>query len=107
LLEAFLVWGYNLNRRCDMAEVKIEKLSEDKLKDMGVFSWPIWEKEVSRFDWHYDDTESCYILKGKVTVEPKGGKAVSFGAGDFVVFPQGMDCVWDIKENVRKHYNFG
>lgn len=88
-------------------EIKIEKMSEARLKEMGVFSWPIWEKEVSRFDWHYDSVETCYILKGKVTVEAKGGKSVSFGPGDFVTFPSGLDCVWDIKEAVKKHYNFG
>ena len=89
-----------------MADIKIEKIPEEKLKEMGVFSWPIWEKEASRFDWHYDQTETCYILEGKITVSGKDGKSVSFGPGDFVTFPQGLDCVWDIKEPVRKHYNF-
>lgn len=89
-----------------MAGIKIEKLPEEKLKKMNVFSWPIWEKEASRFDWHYGDTEMCYILEGKVSVETKDGKSVSFGSGDFVTFPKGLTCVWDIKEPVRKHYSF-
>ena len=89
-----------------MQEIKIEKIPEEKLKSMGVFSWPVWEKEISRFDWHYPDTEMCYILEGEVTVESKNGKAVSFGPGDFVTFPKGLACVWDIKAPVRKHYNF-
>jgi len=87
-------------------DIKIEKLDNKKLKDLDVFSWPVWEKEVSCFDWHYDDTEMCYILDGKVTVRIEGGKSVNFGTGDFVTFPKGLDCVWDIKEPVRKHYNF-
>jgi uncharacterized cupin superfamily protein len=87
-------------------EIKIERLDSKELERRGVFSWPIWEKEVSRFDWHYDSMEQCYFLRGKVTVRPKGGKDVHFGKGDFVTFPKGMDCVWDIKESVRKHYNF-
>ena len=89
-----------------MAMIKIEKLPENKIKEMGVLSWPIWQKEVSRFDWHYDSIEMCYILKGKVSVETKDGKSVSFGPGDFVTFPKGLDCVWDIKEPVKKHYSF-
>ena len=89
-----------------MPKIEIEKISEQKLKEMDIFSWPIWEKEVSRFDWHYDETEMCYLLKGKVTVETKDGEKVSFGAGDFVTFPQGLDCVWDITEPVKKHYSF-
>ena len=89
-----------------MAEIKIEKLSDKKLKSMGVFSWPIWEKETSTFDWHYDSTEMCYILEGKVSVKTKDGKEVTFGPGDFVTFPEGLDCAWNVKEAVRKHYNF-
>lgn len=90
-----------------MAEIKVEKPDRDKLEKMGVLKWPIWTKEVSRFDWHYDEQERCYFLEGKVTVETKDGKKVSFGAGDFVTFPNGLDCTWDIKTPVRKHYNFG
>ena len=90
-----------------MEKIAIEKYPESKLKKMGVFSWPIWEKEISRFDWFYDEKETCYILKGKVTVETKDGDRVDFGPGDFVTFPQGLTCVWDIKEPVRKHYSFG
>ena len=90
-----------------MSAIKIEQLSDEKLKAMGVYSWPIWQKEASTFDWHYDDQESCYILSGKVSVTPEGGEPVTFGAGDFVVFPKGLSCVWQIQEPVKKHYKFG
>jgi uncharacterized cupin superfamily protein len=56
--------------------------------------------------WHYDFQEECYFLEGKVVVESKEAKKVSFGKGDFVVFPKGLSCVWEIKKPVRKHYNF-
>ena len=88
-----------------MSRIKIEKKSGTELEEIGVFSWPVWEKEASTFDWHYDSQEKCYILEGDVTVKAEG-EAVSFGVGDFVTFPSGMDCVWDIKKNVRKHYSF-
>jgi hypothetical protein len=87
-------------------EIKVQKLGQDELNKMGVFTWPIWTKEVSRFDWHYDSVEECYLLEGEVEVESKDGKKVSFGKGDFVIFPKGLSCVWDIKKPVRKHYNF-
>lgn len=90
-----------------MKEVKIEKPSKETLQKMGIFSWPIWEKEKSRFDWHYDEKETCYILEGQVTVTKKDGGKVEFGAGDLVTFPSGLSCVWDIHKPVRKHYNFG
>ncbi len=87
-------------------EIKVEKLSSDQLKKRGVFSWPIWTKEASSFSWSYDSLEECYILEGEVTVTPEGGRPVSFGPGDFVTFPKGMACTWDIKKAVKKHYNF-
>lgn len=87
-------------------EIKVQKLSQDELKKMGVFSWPIWEKEASRFPWSYDSIEECYFLEGDVTVETKDGKSVGFGKGDFVTFSKGLACTWDIKQPVRKHYNF-
>ncbi|MCK4463365.1 MAG: cupin domain-containing protein [Candidatus Omnitrophica bacterium] len=90
-----------------MEQIKIKKPSQGDLKKMAVHSWPIWEKEVSRFDWHYDEKETCYLLKGDVTVTTKDGKSVKFGEGDLITFPKGLDCVWDIKKAVRKHYNFG
>lgn len=76
------------------------------LEARGVFDWPVWEKDVSRFDWHYDTAESCYLLAGEVTVTPAGGDPVSIRAGDYVTFAAGLDCVWDIRVPVRKHYSF-
>jgi len=89
-----------------MADIKVEKLKKEELEKMGVFSWPIWEKEVSRFDWKYDSVEQCYLLEGDVTVTAKSGKPVRFGKGDFVTFPKGLVCAWDIRVPVKKHYNF-
>ncbi len=89
-----------------MDVIIIKKLSQEEIDKIGLKSWPIWEKEISRFEWYYDDIEECYILEGKVTVETTNGGKVEFGKGDFVTFPKGLSCVWDIKEAVRKHYNF-
>ena len=97
---------FQINQGADDMEIKVQRLGQGKLKKMGVFAWPIWTKEVSRFDWSYDCVEECYILEGEVVVEFKDGKKVSFGKGDFVTFPQGLSCVWDIKKPVSKHYNF-
>jgi uncharacterized protein len=90
-----------------MADIVVKKLTDEELEVLGVLSWPIWEKEASSFPWSYSDKESCLILDGKVTVTPDGGAPVSFGTGDFVVFPAGMSCTWEIIEDVRKHYKFG
>ena len=87
-------------------KIEVEKPTENHLKSKDVSSWPIWEKEVSRFDWHYDSMEACYLLEGEVVVETEDGESVEFGKGDFVTFPKGLSCVWDIKQPVKKHYNF-
>jgi len=76
------------------------------LQKLGVKSWPIWEKEPSTFPWHYDDTETCYLLTGKVNVKTDE-EEVEFGAGDLVTFPEGLSCEWAISEHVKKHYKFG
>jgi len=90
-----------------MAEIKVEQKDRAELEKLGVFAWPVWEKEPSTFPWHYDEQEVCCLLEGKVRVEPQGGKPAEFGAGDLVTFPAGMDCVWKISAGVRKHYKFG
>lgn len=87
-------------------EIKIEKHELKDMEKQGVTSWPIWEKEISRFDWHYDSIEECYLLEGEVEVETPDGRRVSFGKGDFVTFPKDLSCIWDIKSPVKKHYNF-
>lgn len=88
-------------------QIKIERnVSENRLKDLKVFSWPIWTKEVSEFPWTYDDAETCYFLEGDVIVTPENGEPVSMGKGDLVTFPAGMSCSWNIRVSVRKHYCF-
>lgn len=87
-------------------KIDIKKPEQNDLDSKNVNGWPIWEKEVSEFDWFYDNTEECYLLAGKVIVTTKNGEEFSFGTGDFVTFPKGLSCKWKILEPVKKHYNF-
>ncbi len=89
-----------------MEEVTIKKPTKKELEKKGVFSWPIWEKEASRFRWFYEKEEHCYIIKGEVTVEA-GNKKYHIKQGDYVIFPKGLRCIWDIKSHCQKHYEFG
>jgi len=75
-----------------------------KLEVLGVYDWPIWKKEESTFPWTYDTQETCYFLQGEVTVTPDGGEPVSLQKGDYVIFPAGLSCTWNIKQAVKKHY---
>jgi len=35
-------------------KITVEKPTRQFLEERKVSSWGIWEKEISRFDWHYD-----------------------------------------------------
>ena len=89
-----------------MMNIKITNLKEKEIEERGIFSWPIWTCEISEFDWEYGDSESCYLLDGKVEVQSEF-ETVQFSAGDFVVFPKGLKCRWRVTSPVRKHYSFG
>jgi len=88
-----------------MEKVIIQKLDEKEIEKKGIRSWPVWTKEVSRFDWSYSGDEECYILDGEIDIETDEG-TYHIKPGDFVTFKDGLKCVWDIKAPVKKHYNF-
>lgn len=91
-----------------MNTITIEhKPSPAKLDVLHIDTWPIWEKEESEFPWTYDDSETCYLLEGEVTVTPDNGEPVLIKQGDLVNFPKGLSCTWNISKAVRKHYRFG
>lgn len=85
---------------------RISNPEQSTLEALGVFQWPIWEKEISKFPWTYDTEETCYLLNGKIVVTLENGERVTITKGDLVTFPAGMSCTWEILENVKKHYQF-
>jgi len=100
---------FNPTDEMTMSDLEIlceHKPSPAKLEVMGVDDWPIWKKEPSTFPWRYDQTEICYILRGRFRVTPEGGETQEFGRGDLITFPSGLSCTWEIIEAVEKHYHF-
>ncbi|PIQ85655.1 MAG: cupin [Candidatus Omnitrophica bacterium CG11_big_fil_rev_8_21_14_0_20_45_26] len=89
-----------------VAGICIETPDEAKITKLGIKSWPIWTKEPSTFDWHYDEEEICLFLEGDVVIQTGQGQA-KVKAGDLVTFPKGLSCQWQVKKAVRKHYRFG
>ena len=85
-------------------EIKVKRPSREELKTRSVRDWPIWKKEESSFNWHYDSEETCYLLEGEVEVTTPDGRSVRFGAGDLVHFPNGLSCTWDISKAVKKNF---
>jgi uncharacterized protein len=88
-----------------MDDLIVKKISEEEIERRGIRSWPIWEKEISKFPWQYDGDEECLIIDGEVIVDTDEG-TFPIKAGDFVIFRKGLKCVWDIKVPIRKYYNF-
>jgi len=90
-----------------MATVKdiiVKKPSDEETRTCQ--SWPIWKCPASTFDWAYTEKETCLLIEGKVTVSD-GQDSVNFGPGDLVIFPEDLECTWDVHEPVKKYYNFG
>tara|TARA_Y100001978_G_C23388093_1_gene288711 strand:+ start:310 stop:585 length:276 start_codon:yes stop_codon:yes gene_type:complete len=89
-----------------MSILVISPCPDSTFKELGIRNWPIWTCEESSFDWTYEDKETCFLIEGEVTVTPEKGQPVKFGAGDLVIFSEGMKCRWDVHQAVRKHYRF-
>ncbi len=88
-----------------MNPIRVMKIAEIEKQTRGISKWPIWEKEISTFDWYYDQEEHCLILSGRCTVT-SAEQQVEIKSGDYVIFPKGLHCAWKIIEPIRKHYQF-
>jgi uncharacterized protein len=84
--------------------MKVWNPTEKEIRDTE--SWGTWSKEVSEFQWSYDDTETCLILEGAAFVRDTNGNTVEFKKGDMVRFEKGLSCTWKITDDLRKKYKF-
>jgi uncharacterized cupin superfamily protein len=90
-----------------MSQIVIEhNPSQERLDELGVSEWAIWEKEVSSFSIDFDETEKAYILEGEIIVTPVGGEPVRIVPGDYVEFKEGLDSHWEVVKPLRKHYSY-
>lgn len=88
-----------------MNEIKVNhNPSKFSLKKHRVEKWETWSKEISVFPWHFNEQETIYMVEGEVIVTPDGGSPVKISKGDFAIFPEGMSCIWDVRQPVLKHY---
>lgn len=66
-----------------------------------------WGCPPGKYMLKFDAQETCYFLRGKVKVYPKGSsESVKFGVGDLVTIPKGLSCTWEVSVAVDKHYKF-
>ena len=95
-----------------MKTIIVQSLTDQQKKQLGLPDvaeprgpWRVWNCEPANFDWHYDQTEQAYLFSGKVSVRV-GTQVVHLKAGDFVTFPAGLDCSWEVIDAVSKVYRF-
>ncbi|KAH6558528.1 hypothetical protein KP509_1Z058500 [Ceratopteris richardii] len=82
-------------------------ISESRIEQLGIRSWPKWGCPPSKFPWTYDAKETFYLVKGRVKIYPNGSsKYIQIHAGDLVVLPKGMSCIWEVNVAVDKYYTF-
>jgi len=85
----------------------LEKDPQAKGKDIftseNKFFVGIWEANISKFNYTYEEDEVCYILKGKAIVKKKNRK-IELNPGDLVFFEKGESVVWQILSKLRKIY---
>jgi len=85
----------------------LEKDPQAKGKDIftseNKFFVGIWEANISKFNYTYEEDEACYILKGKAIVKKKN-KKIELNPGDLVFFKKGESVVWQILSKLRKIY---
>ncbi|KAE9619065.1 hypothetical protein Lal_00047677 [Lupinus albus] len=89
--------------------IKVESNpSKSRLLELGINSWPKWGCPPGKYMLKFEAEETCYLVRGRVKVYPKGSSSefVEFGAGDLVIIPKGLSCTWHVSVAVDKHYNF-
>ncbi|MDW8132913.1 MAG: cupin domain-containing protein [Candidatus Calescibacterium sp.] len=87
------------NQKVLIYRPEIEEINDSK-------TWPTWSKDISTFDWYYDEKEKFYVVEGEVEVTLDDGTKVEIRSGDMVVFEKGVKCTWNIKKPIYKHYTF-
>ena len=90
-----------------MEKITVTPMSIEEAKNLGIDSWGEWSCEPSVFDWTYGDRETAYVFEGDVIVKYGEGEEVHITPNTLCVFPKGLKCVWEVKKDVRKAYNFG
>lgn len=83
--------------------MKIEVIKNKNIENYK--KWSIWTCESSQFDWEYDQEEHCYIIEGRVRVVGSEN-TVNIESGDYVIFPKGLKCNWNIFKSIKKYYIF-
>ncbi len=78
-----------------------------KLEVLNVEDWPLVKEPVGRVARSHDHTETSYILEGAGNIIAADDDPVYFRAGDLVTVMPETQCVWNITEEIERHYAKG
>ena len=84
-----------------MSNIRI--LKNENINDF--VHWSIWKCKVSKFDWHYEQEEHCFIIEGEASINIKNSIYI-ISQGDYVIFDKGLKCKWNILKDISKYYIF-
>ena len=71
----------------------------------GLMKIGVWECTPGRFPANREaNSETCYIMSGKVRITNEDGSSREIGAGEMLVLPRGWRGDWTILETTRKIY---
>ena len=85
-------------------KISVDNYSEEGLEEEGVCEWTVRKWDDEKLDWYYEETELCYIVEGEAVIATEF-EPVTVRAGDFVTFPKGLECVWDVESELIMHYS--
>ena len=83
--------------------MKIQVIKNKNINDY--LEWSVWTCEKSQFDWEYSDEEHCYIISGEVDIT-FNNELIKIKTGDYVIFPKGLQCSWNVLSPIKKYYIF-
>jgi uncharacterized protein len=82
---------------------KAETINVFESADGKIFSG-IWRATKGAWRVSYDETEYCHITKGHARLIDSVGGVNDVRSGDSFVIEAGFTGVWDVLEDMEKHY---
>ena len=64
----------------------------------------VWHATRGAWRVIYDEMEYCHITKGRARLTSSAGEVIEVQTGDGFVIPNGFEGVWEVLEDMEKHY---
>ena len=64
----------------------------------------IWRATIGAWRIAYDETEYCHVTKGRARLLEDSGAIFEIQAGDSFVIAAGFTGIWEVIEDMEKHY---